>query len=137
MTIISGGALRLAIGDGNIPTENFHLLQGATLHRLEISQEPINGTAIAADAWAVAVTGTRRRLSIECEAVAYEHEAADLLRTAALAGSAVNMRLDISAGEQWSGSVMVTQYRETGSADDAKRIYCRLASATAITAGAA
>ncbi|MEJ0009860.1 MAG: phage tail tube protein [Alphaproteobacteria bacterium] len=133
MSIVAGTEVVISIGDGGSPTETFNTLAAATLLTFEVNQQLIDNPAIATDGWANALATKTRRLSMTCQAAANDGAAALRLRGAALSGSVLNATVALDGSTTLSGGFLVSQYRETGSGDDAKRLVCRLDSATTVS----
>ncbi len=132
MAIIGSDGLSLLVGDGGGP-EVFTLLKGASVTKLDLTQQAHAATAIATDAWQVQAGASHRQVVVDCNGYASDDAQAIRVKSLAFSGLVGNFKLQLRSSETLVFSALVTQYRENFAPGEVKKMQFRLESSGAAT----
>lgn len=111
----AGGKVRVTIGNGASPVENFVTLGGVRLTEMELDVGLQDAGHAASGAWQrlLADAGTRQ-LRVNVEGVFEDSAAEETLRAVAFGGSGRNIQLLFGNGDRIEGRFMVQHYVRRG-----------------------
>ena len=112
MIIINSKLVKLKIGDGASPIENFTDIGGMQINRLNIDNEAIRTNNITSDIWQNLTPSIKKNISIDGEGVFTNSSSEDLLLNKIMNDAEASFQLHFSSSHIISGKFFIKKYEQ-------------------------
>ena len=123
MTVIKGADARIAIGDGENPTESFTELKGTQTIGLNIKRHMIAKRDLGQAPYSSYEGGQgSTQVEIHLKGLYDQSAVSSRLADAALSGDPLSAKLTLESGQTYYGSFVVYTYRRDAAHDDVQAV---------------
>jgi hypothetical protein len=132
MSFFAGHQVNVEISEALV-SPSFSPLKALRACRWQLDHELSEMLSVHDDNWAQFIQSSRRRLRVDCELYGASHTAQARIKTAALQGNKLRIKLMLASGTVLEGEMLIERYEEIANDDDLLEVEVHLISTGSIT----